>query len=189
VIIASARASAIVGLAIVGGCTRSADPRATIPTASSAALAVDVPVEARRPLAESDACPLGWTPRAVGSVLRIPAEVMARPMSSVVAAACRCVRPGEDARVVAQIDVTAGQVVADAPDAPDVARCLEQITLPAFEPWSAGGASDCIDCGPRRYGVFRGSPRVDAPVEEARLRVTYPLRVDRSGETREADAR
>lgn len=145
------------------------------------------PAEPRRPLDDAGACPLRWEPREVGSVLRIPAGVMARAMDRVVLAACRCVRPGEAAHIVADIDFTEGRAVASANDAPEIARCLDDIPV-LFEPWKVEGLSDCIGCGPRRFGVLRGSPPVDAPGEERKLRVVLPWRVDRTGESRAGGA-
>lgn len=150
---------------------------------SAAATTVEVAAPeahpARTPLAHAGSCPLRWERREVGSVLRIPADVMARPMDRVVDAACRCVRPGEAVAVVADIDFFAGRVAASSSDVV-VGRCLADVDM-TFEPYREGGTGDCIDCGPRRFGVFRGSPPVDA-ARGAGLRVTYPLAVDRSRE-------
>lgn len=107
---------------------------------------------------------------------------MARPLDRAVEAACRCVHPGEDARILVQIDFHDGAAVATAPDASAIDGCLAQVPL-VFEAYRPEGpVTDCIACGPRRYGIFVGSEPLDTSPPDAHLRVTFPLRVDRTGE-------
>ncbi|MBI5537352.1 MAG: hypothetical protein HY898_31810 [Deltaproteobacteria bacterium] len=142
---------------------------------------------ARRP-EPGKSCGLHWTPRDVGSVLIIHRQIMGRVMSSVLPALCACTSPGEFLPVVAQIDFYDGEARLRAPTSPPVDGCLAQVPV-TFEPFRPDGpASDCIGCGPRRYGVLHGSQPVDTPEPAARIRMVYPIALDRSDEVMTCDA-
>ena len=130
------------------------------------------------------ACGLSWTPREVGTVVRIPASMMARAMKPAVAGLCACTRPGEFTSIVVRIDFANGTAETRAPDESGLDACLTR-TPGSFEgfPEAEHFEGDCIGCGPKRYGVFGGGddPPKDAPGRGG-LRLTIPFLVDRSNE-------
>jgi len=129
-------------------------------------------------------CDLHWDPHALlGSVLFIPAGVMAPAMSRVMEALCACTQPGDHLSVVTFINLTRGTVITSAPEVAAIDSCLTT-RAGGFEPTpqTTELQGDCIGCGPKRYGVFRGSPPVDAPKPNEGLRITYAFKLDRSNE-------
>lgn len=183
VVLASASTACAPAILSASSLHEHAAPSAAPPIASAPELDV-ASRPSRHPLAAAESCPLAWTPRDVGTVLHIPASVMSPPMAAVVAAACRCVQPGEVVTVVADIDFASGSVRASSSDSGLVDGCLAELPAASFEPWSAGSsASDCVDCGPRHFGVLPGSDADDARMGASGApHVRYPLRVDRAGE-------
>ena len=137
---------------------------------------------ARHPAADAR-CPLQWPARDVSSGVHLTAAAMQPPMASALRAVCACTLPGEVTKVYADIDFAAGTVTVRAPNEPVVDGCLRELkpTFPANAAAVAG--PDCIDCGPKHYGVLPGSQPVDAAAP-ASVRIRYPMRVDRSGEER-----
>ncbi len=97
---------------------------------------------------------------------------MTRALAPVVHAACSCTRSGDRLHVTSHITFDAGMVSAVAPDDAAVDACLQKTLEGHFAPAFAIG-SDCIDCGPKRYPVFRGSTSPAAP--SPRTRVVYPF--------------
>jgi len=126
------------------------------------------------------ACPLVFPRRDVGSVVRIPAAMMSIAMDPVMGALCACTKPGEYATITARIDLDKGQVQVRAPESPIIDGCLETLHV-TFNPplQSELPESDCINCGPRYYGVFVDSP---PPPKPAGIRLLYSFALDRSGE-------
>jgi hypothetical protein len=133
------------------------------------------------------ACPLQWPPREVGSVVRIPAHMMARAMAPVIEALCECTRPGEYADVMAKLDFAAGRATVTTPANAAIDGCVQTVQG-SFEPFPEAQESwsDCIGCGPRRYGVFRGSLPADTR-EPGGLRMVYGFKLDRSPEILHCD--
>jgi len=127
-------------------------------------------------------CGLHWQPRDVGGVLIIPASVLSPAMGKVIEALCACSAPGEYADVRADIEFHDGKVGVSAKRSPVIDGCLSQVPV-RFEPYRPDGPlSDCIGCGPRRYGVFHGSAPANTPEPPGRLRVVMAFRLDRSNE-------
>jgi hypothetical protein len=173
----------IVWLLMAGcGAATSSSTSVEVSAVPERALAREAP-----PLPMSDAhvtegaldCSLSWTPRRLGaSVVAIPPETSARMMAPVLRALCACTKPGSKHSVVIDFEPGRGHATAQS-GADDVAldRCLEprlgDNVYPAFEL-----GSDCIDCGPKRYGVF-GGPAPEPP-RGARMRM--PFQVDRTSE-------
>lgn len=125
-------------------------------------------------------CPLFFPPHEVGSVLRIPAVMMSTAMDPVMNALCSCTTPGEYAVIVTQINFGTGMAQLKAPESPLINECLEMLHV-TFSPIPESDmpASDCINCGPRYYGVFADSP---PPPKQSGLRLMYSFLLDRSGE-------
>lgn len=137
-------------------------------------------VAPRRIPALGRVCPLAFPRREVGSVIRIPGAMMSLAMDPVMSALCACTKPGEYATIVARIDFDKGQVETRAPESPIINACLEMlhITFPPPPP-NEMPASDCINCGPRYYGVFVDSP---PPPKPEGIRLVYSFALDRSNE-------
>lgn len=131
-------------------------------------------------------CPLAFPRREVGSVVRIPGSIMALAMDPVMNALCACTNPGEYATIVARIDFNNGHVETRAPESPAINACLEtlNVTFPPPPPNDLP-ASDCINCGPRYYGVFVDSP---PPPKAEGLRLVYSFALDRSSEIMQCPA-
>lgn len=178
--------------ALLSGCasTRAADhpsPQEP-PTANVSARAEEavgdipkaVPIT-RRPPIFGATCPLVFPSRDVGTVVRIPASMMSKAMDPVMDALCACTKPGEYSAIVAQIDFGHGNVQIRAPESSTIHECLETLHV-TFEPIPDSDlpSSDCINCGPRYYGVFADSP--PPPPKEAGLRLMYSFLLDRSSE-------
>jgi hypothetical protein len=141
------------------------------------------PAEARPPIAATSeppgACSLSWTPRTIGaSVVTIPPETSSSMMAPVLAALCACTKRGRQHSIVIDFEPGRGRATArDGDGDADLDRCLEpRLGDELYPPFEIG--SDCIDCGPKRYGVFGGPP--PPPPRGARIRM--PLAVDRRGE-------
>jgi hypothetical protein len=106
--------------------------------------------------------------------------MMSLAMDPVVNALCSCTKPGEYATIVARIDYDKGQVQVRAPESPIIDGCLEMLNVTfAPVPPSEGPTSDCVNCGPRYYGVFVDSP---APPKPAGIRLIYSFSLDRTNE-------
>lgn len=105
---------------------------------------------------------------------------MALAMDPVMSALCACTKPGEYTTIVARIDYDKGQVETRAPESPIINACLETLHV-TFAPLPQGDmpTSDCINCGPRYYGVFENSP---PPPKPEGLRLLYSFSLDRSNE-------
>lgn len=125
-------------------------------------------------------CPLFFPPRDVGSVVRIPATMFSLAMDPVMQTLCSCTRPGEFGTIVARINYGDGTVDVDAPESPAVEECLRDSKI-TFVPPPPDDVppSDCINCGPRYYGVFVDSP---PPPPKEGLRLVYSFLLDRSNE-------
>ncbi len=138
------------------------------------------PVIARRTPHSPESCPLFFPPHDIGNVIRIAGATMALAMNPAMSALCACSKPGEYATIVARIDFGRGTVNLGAPDSAPINECLETLHV-TFEPppQSDLPGSDCINCGPRYYGVFPDSP---PPPKETGLKLMYSFLVDRSGE-------
>ncbi len=128
------------------------------------------------------ACPLQWPAQDVTSSVHILAAAMQPPMAAALQAVCACSVPGEVTSVYADIDFAAGAVEVRAPAAPLVDGCLRELK-PTFPADASVAGSDCIDCGPKHYGVLPGSQPANAAAP-ASVRIRYPLQVDRSAEAR-----
>lgn len=125
-------------------------------------------------------CPLVYPPREVGSVIRIPAVMMSLAMEPVIGALCACTKPGEYATIVARIDFDKGQVQVRSLESSIINGCLETLNVTfAPPPPNELPGSDCINCGPRHYGVFVDSP---APPKPEGIRLTYSFALDRTSE-------
>ena len=99
-------------------------------------------------------------------------------VAPVLAALCACTEPGSEHAIVIDFEPGRGRAAAhDGGGDGAVDDCLGARlgdgVYPAFEL-----GSDCIDCGPKRYGVFGGPP----PEPARGARITMPLKVDRRGE-------
>jgi hypothetical protein len=105
----------------------------------------------------------------VRSVIVVPGEVLGRAMAPVVRAACACSRSGATVRLTTVIVPEDGTVTATVAGDERVDACLQQRLVGRFEPFALG--TDCIECGPKRYGVFRGAD----PPERKASRITYPF--------------
>jgi hypothetical protein len=127
------------------------------------------------------ACPLSFPPRDVGSVVRIPANMMSKAMDPVMHAVCACTKPGEYSTVVAEIDLGRGSAHVRARESSTIHECLETLHV-TFDPIpeSELPGSDCINCGPRYYGVFVDSP--PPPKKDPDVRLIYSFLLDRSSE-------
>lgn len=175
---------ALVACALLTGCasTRSNVPPVSIPrpVLETVATAPQAAIEARRMPLLGGACPLFFPPHEVGSVVRIPGAMMSTAMDPVMNALCSCTNPGEHAVIVAQIDFGKGRAEVKAPKSSQINECLEMLHV-SFSPTPESDvpASDCIDCGPRYYGVFVDSP---PPPKRTGLRLMYSFLLDRSGE-------
>ncbi len=152
-------------------------PRAALETLATIPLAS---VEEHRIPLIGGTCPLFFPPHEVGSVLRIPATMMSTAMDPVMNALCSCTKPGEYAVIVTQIDFGRGRAELKAPESSTINECLETLHV-SFSPppESDVPSSDCIDCGPRYYGVFADSP---PPPNRSGLRLVYSFLLDRSSE-------
>jgi len=99
-------------------------------------------------------------------------------MTPVIKALCACTRPGSHFSLIVDMELSLGKVTAHTSDENlEIDACLAARLGPNLYPPLEIG-SDCIDCGPRRYGVFGGPP--PPPPRGARIRM--PLSVDRRGE-------
>ena len=104
-------------------------------------------------------------------------EALAAAGPPLLAALCACPLPAAGARLVVRVLPERGEVQVEAPDADD-GDALETCLAPrlgsgVFAPYRLG--SDCIDCGPRRYGVLRGGS-VPTPGAPAAV-VVLPLEI------------
>lgn len=97
---------------------------------------------------------------------------MTRALEPVVRAACACSRSGDRVRLTAVIVPEAGAVTAVA-EGEAVNACIQRTIDGRFDPPFEIG-TDCIECGPKRFPIFRGSaaPR---PTKPEPSRVTYPF--------------
>lgn len=136
---------------------------------------------ARHPAADAR-CPLQWPARDVSSGVHLTAAAMQPPMASALRAVCACTLPGEVTKVYADIDFAVGTVDVRAPSEPVVDGCLRELN-PTFPANAAVAGPDCIDCGPKHYGVLPGSQPADVAAP-ASVRIRYPMQVDRSREER-----
>jgi len=93
-------------------------------------------------------------------LLNIPDSVFWPAAAPMIHAVCTCTRHGESTHVSATFTPREGTVVAHA-GMPDIDACLQNATISHYPPFELG--SDCIDCGPRRYGIFRGEPPPEPP--------------------------
>lgn len=162
-----------------------APPRAAEPT-SAASISDAAPVLAAQnispPIASSPGrkCPLEWALRDLHTVVaHIPAKASALMMAPAVSALCACTQAGSHHAVTIELEPSLGSVAARSND-DDLAldACLAARLGPNLYP-PTEITSDCIDCGPRRYGVF-GGPPPPPPPRNARTRI--PFSVDRRGE-------
>lgn len=186
------RVSLVVLVGLLWGCGSSA-PRPNVPTpaphATKHATKHATEQTVREPLPETierrnpqapESCPLFFPPHDVGSVVRIPGKMMALAMNPVMQALCACSNPGEYATIVARIDYGSGTVKLEAPDNPAINECVQSVPVSFVPPPPSDlPGSDCINCGPRYYGVFADSP---PPPKEPALQLIYSLLVDRSNE-------
>jgi len=162
------RALSLLLLSLLGCAGRASAPSPAPPAKADAPVVVEpahvrvvVPVEDR-------ACGNVALPP-IRSVIVVPAAFVERALAPVVHAACSCSRRGETLRLSALIVPEAGVVTAHAVDDEAADACV-QLTLDGrFEAFEL--KSDCIDCGPKRFAVFHGSP----PPPPPRSRITYPL--------------
>ncbi|APR75355.1 Hypothetical protein A7982_00701 [Minicystis rosea] len=69
-------------------------------------------------------------------------------------------------------DISARSTTPDAAIDACLAAHLERASLPRFHV-----GTDCIDCGPRRYGVLRGSPPADTAPRDGIATITFPVGV------------
>jgi hypothetical protein len=173
--------------AFLGGCAsapvRPSVESVSVPRSITEVPATSVPEAApipRRIPTFGAACPLFFPRREVGSVVRIPANMMSLAMDPVMHALCACTKAGEYATIVAEIDFGRGRVQVRAPESSTVHQCLETLHV-TFDPVPESDVptSDCINCGPRYYGVFGNSP---PPPQEPGIRLLYSFLVDRSSE-------
>lgn len=127
-------------------------------------------------------CSLAWSPHRLGaSVVTIPPETASQMMAPVLAALCACTKPGSEHSIVIDFEPGRGRAVAhDSFGDAALDRCLEpRLGDQAYAAFELG--SDCIDCGPRRYGVF--GPASQAPLASPPgARIRMPLQVDRRSE-------
>ncbi len=177
------RRSAIFWL-VLAGCSPAATNPAKVEVQPSTGPAdAERPVAALRKATEASECSLSWEPHRLGaSVITIPPETSSRMMMPVLAALCACTDPGSQHSIVVDFEPERGRASAHENHGnPALDRCLEPLLgdglYPAFEI-----GSDCIDCGPKRYGVFGGPP----PEPPRGSRIRMPLEVDRRSELRSA---
>lgn len=151
------------------------------PTAQSAGEVPEagLPMPQIRLPRDGGSCDLTWAPREVGSVVKIPAPTMTSAMVPVIEAVCACTAPGERVTIVARLRFAQGRAVVSAPDSEMIDQCLSH-TNPSFPPSMMDMGSDCIDCGPRQYGVLRGSNPTPPPNKG--IEVVFGFEIDRSKE-------
>ncbi len=163
-------------LASCGGQTGSSPVAVTLPTAITSPVGSTVtvsPVAAPpgTPVApqEDPSCANLAVPDLHPSVIVIPRPVWVAAMTPALHAACACTRSGDAVRFVATVAPEEGTAHVIAPENEATTRCVQILDL-RFPPFTVG--SDCIDCGPRWYGVFHGSgPRPPPPSSI----ITYPF--------------
>jgi hypothetical protein len=144
-------------LLVVASCAAGPKP-ATVRLPEAPVAAPTPPAPARA--VTDEACEAVKLPP-MGGVVVLDRATFGRAMAPVVHAVCACTRPGDAVRVVATLTPEEGAVVARVPDAPAADRCVQNTINGRYPAFTVG--SDCIDCGPRRYGVFRGSPPPEPP--------------------------
>jgi hypothetical protein len=146
-------------------------PKAVVAARPPGMAAPQPAVAAVIPIADPD-CEKVLFPSVGASVVFIPGETMTRALMPVVRAACACTRPGDRLRLTATIH-SAGIVTAVAHDDDRTDACIQQVIDGHFAPGLELG-SDCIDCGSKRYPIFRGATRSSPPGPEP-SRITYPF--------------
>lgn len=158
------RASSLVAsLAIaLGAC---AAPTTSRPRVAERTLATDP--QPRAPIADP-ACEQVDLPPFPGVVVLARGQ-LAAALAPAIHAACVCSRPGERVHVDVVILPEAGRAIATAPDDEPTNACMQQASNGAFTPFEIG--SDCIDCGPKAYGILRGAARARPRTS----RIHYPL--------------
>jgi len=172
------------GLALLSGCASTPAPPSTaklsVPAPMTVSAILKAAPEARRIPIFGATCPLFFPPHEVGTVVRIPASLMSKAMDPVMYALCACTNPGEYSAIVAQIDFGRGSIHLRAPESSKINECLETLHV-TFDPIPESDlpASDCINCGPKYYGVFVDSP---PPPKQSGLRLMYSFLLDRSNE-------
>ncbi len=85
--------------------------------------------------------------------LTIPDAVFAPASASVVRAVCSCTRSGEATHLTATFSTSEGTVIVHA-GTPSIDACLQNTIISHYRPFDLG--SDCVDCGPHRFGLFHG---------------------------------
>jgi hypothetical protein len=93
-------------------------------------------------------------PRFQGS-LALPERLVRATLAPAYAALCACLDSGTTTNVRITLRPAVGTSRAEVGD-PTLQHCVaRELGEKKFSPFVIGG--DCIDCGPKRYGVFRGS--------------------------------
>ena len=114
------------------------------------------------------ACELLQLPSPRGT-LSIPDATFAPASAVVVRAVCSCTRSGQSTHLTATFAPSEGTAVAHAGD-PAIDACLQNTPIDHYPTFDLG--SDCIDCGPKRFGIFRDSPPPPPPPS---TKLTYSI--------------
>lgn len=93
-------------------------------------------------------------------------------MVPVIRAACACTRAGESTHLNAKFEPALGTVTVHAGDDGPIDACMQNTPIGRYAPFEFG--SDCIDCGPRRFGIFRGTPP-PMPPPQASVVINIPF--------------
>ena len=102
---------------------------------------------------------------AVQSSLALPAPLVRASLAPSYVALCACMDPGASAAVRVTVQPEAGTSSVTVDDAPLQACVDRELGAGRFPPFALG--SDCIDCGPKSYGVLAGSAPPPKPPSSA----------------------
>jgi hypothetical protein len=177
-----------IALLCVAGCA--------VPARPAAEEGLPLLTPAARPAPEAVAAPIGPTPPSLSAAecgtldLVLPEthgvltrETYARAFEGARAAlreaVCACPPRAREAWMVVRTTPDHGDLSARSrePDGPIDACLADHLRGASLPRWHLGG--DCIGCGPRRYGVFRGSPPADSEPEDGIATLTFLVGVAR----------
>jgi len=145
---------------------------AEVPPRPSAAVPVPEPLPQPATPADDPTCASLDIPELHAAVIVIPRPVWVAAMTPVLRAACACTRSGDHVRMVATLAPELGTAELVAPGSEATSACLTAaaVRFPAFDV-----GSDCIHCGPRRFGVFNGSRPPAPPAPPPSSTIAYPF--------------
>lgn len=155
---------------LVAACASASTPTTSEHPAASASASAPPSAPHYSPV-DIDACVAGVHVPAARGTLDIPPSVLESALRPTMRALCTCVPGAREVDFTATLVPDEGRTLRVTTDA-DLQACVDgALGAERFPAFALG--SDCIDCGPKHYGVFGGTP---PPKEPSKLTIALRFR-------------